>query len=100
MDRSLHDSAGCRAHPILQCKGPLVPHLRVRVVPPDLYLDYLALPHTERRGNREVEREPRLHAGRVLRSVNTVEYVLVQLCCEVASEPMNLSLFLKNWESH
>ena len=72
--------------------SPLVPDLRVRVVTPNLDANLLALVHAQRRLDREVHREPTVHAGGVLGRIDTVEDILVELCCEVASKAVKLSL--------
>ena len=98
MDRSLRDDLGTWHAVFTESDGPLVPDLRVGVVAPDLHLDLLTLAHDDRHPNREVEWEPRLHAWGVLARVDTVEDILVELGCEVASESMNLSLRLLHRE--
>lgn len=100
MDGRLLDDTGIRSTAFPQSEGPLVPDLCVRVVTPDLHLNDLTLADDKRSPNGEVEREPRLHAWGMLRRVNTVEDILVQLCGEVSGKAMDLSLSLQDRERH
>jgi len=52
----------------------------------------LVLVDDHRRANREVQGEPRLHSRCMLRGVDTVKDVLIELSREIASKSMNLRL--------
>lgn len=77
-----------------QAHGPLVPDLGLGVVAPNADFYSLALSGHEGSSNREVEREPRVHAGGVSFRLNTVVYLLVKLSGEVSGEPVDLLLSL------
>jgi len=50
--------------------------------------------------DREVHREPAVHARSVLSRVSAVGNLLIKLCSEVSSEAMKLALVLLNCEAH
>ena len=95
MDWCLLKDPGAWVRTFLHGYGPLVPDFRVRVVAPNLHLYHLASVSDNRHSDREVQREPTLHAWSVLTRVNAVEDILVQLGREVASETMDLGLRLQ-----
>ena len=98
MDGCLRDDSSTWLVAFSESKSPLVPHLRVGIVPPDLDLDLLALAHGNRDFDWEIQREPGLHAWSVLACVDTVEDILVQLSSEVACESVDLALRLLDGE--
>lgn len=79
--------------------GPLVPNFGVRVIAPHLNANLLALVHAKGCLDWEVHGEPTVHARCVLGRIDTVENVLVELCCEVACETVKLSLVILDDES-
>ena len=63
-------------------------------------MDLLPLECNYRFFYREEHREPTVHAWRVLTGIRTVEHILIELCCEVTTEAMDLALLLLNGERY
>ena len=63
-------------------------------------MNLLSLEGQERVLDGEVHGEPRVHARSVLRRICAIEYILIELGCEIPTEAMYFSLLLGNSEDN
>lgn len=95
----MYMSAGHQILTVIDSHGPLIPHLRLRIISPNLYSHLLSFWHHQRCLDWEIHREPTVHSWCVLLRLDAVEDFLVQLCSEVPSKSMQFRLCLLHDEA-